>query len=230
MKQDIPSKLYHGTTESVARGALQDGLLPRTSRKSNWKIESSPFHVYLSVAYAPYFAASAAEETSDKWGIVEIDTSKLNLEYMRPDEDFLEQCSRTEMDSNKGITIEERTAWYRSHLNEYRHLWMRSLETLGNCSYNGHILPEAVMRVAIFDRKSNPYIYMMAVDPCVTPLNFQFMHAKYEALTRWFFEPVSALELAEPFWSVLPEEHRKAQAEAAKDRSGLEVLWRAPKG
>ena len=53
--------LYHGTSERVAKLALKQGLWPRRdlNDEGNWDhtVESSPVHVYLTRAYAPYFAA-----------------------------------------------------------------------------------------------------------------------------------------------------------------------------
>lgn len=58
-------RLYHGTTEAVARAALAQGLAPRalTRAKGNWdKHPSNPHAVYLTTAYAGYFAACASDD------------------------------------------------------------------------------------------------------------------------------------------------------------------------
>ncbi|MGW8177299.1 MAG: hypothetical protein ACWGQW_00660, partial [bacterium] len=62
-------KLYHGTSARVARKAGQQGLKPRGKRKSNWDVPSRSDLVYLTLAYAAYFAA-VASKPKEKWGIV----------------------------------------------------------------------------------------------------------------------------------------------------------------
>lgn len=93
-------KLYHGTTEAVARKALTEGLVPRGALgiESTWDVESHPECIYLTNAYAGYFAANATE-LGDRWGIVEIDSEALCERYLLPDEDFLEQATRRFLDA-----------------------------------------------------------------------------------------------------------------------------------
>ena len=57
--------LYHGTSERVARNVLKHGLGPRddTECAGNWEDHpSAGGMVYLTAAYAPYFAMNAANE------------------------------------------------------------------------------------------------------------------------------------------------------------------------
>ena len=80
-------KLYHGTSERVARLAMTEGLCPRfeSGVESVWEDHpSSEHYVYLTVAYAAYFAMNAAPE-GERWAIIEIDTDLL------PDLAFLQQ-------------------------------------------------------------------------------------------------------------------------------------------
>jgi len=68
--------LYHGTSERVAKLALKQGLWPREDTKDsgNWDhtVPASPHHVYLTRAYAPYFAAQKAGD-GERWGIVQVE-------------------------------------------------------------------------------------------------------------------------------------------------------------
>ena len=120
-------RLYHGTTEAVARKALKEGLLPRklTGSEGNW--ESNPSEsslVYLTTAYAAYFG-SCASEVGEKIGIVEIETDLLDVKNLRPDEDFMEQGSRgvrdflpdfLQGDLDECTDMNSRTAWFKDHL------------------------------------------------------------------------------------------------------------------
>jgi hypothetical protein len=210
--------LYHGTTEGVARKSLTQGLTPRGSRKSNWE-HSCPSRddlVYLTRSYAPYFAFTASP-VSDiyadiaasaqgeqvrhaKWGIIEVDTNRLDMEELVPDEDFLEQASRSmalppedeiEHSDFAGLqlceTMEERTAWWRGNVEIFSHLWDKSIEGLGNCAHMGPIPSSAITRIAIYDPKSNPNITMLCLDPSITLMNYKMCGSKHRGVTDWIF-------------------------------------------
>ena len=71
-------KLYHGTTEAVARKALREGLRTRseTGSTGNWQhtVSSPTDRVYLTEAYAPYFAHAAQPDDvplpEQRWAII----------------------------------------------------------------------------------------------------------------------------------------------------------------
>lgn len=191
-------KLYHGTSESRARRALIEGLRPRGEREGEdtdrWNgCPSSGDHVYLTVAYAPYFAAAASGE-DERWAIIEIDTDLLpdGMDALVPDEDFLEQATRNETPPKEwGLPtegMEARTEWFRDRLHWFAHLWEQSVDNLGNCAHEGSIPPEAITRVVFVDpaRPENKAAVFMACDPSISILNYRFTGSKYRALTRWF--------------------------------------------
>jgi hypothetical protein len=180
--------LYHGTNEKVARKALKEGIRPRimTRRKSIWdKCPSRKDLVYLTDAYAPYFAFSATKK-GQRLGIIEVDTDMLDEARLLPDEDFLENVSRGEF-PEAGEELVGRTCWFRDNLEEFQHHWVDSLEGLGNVAYRGAIPPEAITRISVFDPRSNPGIYQLVVDPAVSVLAYQVTAPKYRALIDWFF-------------------------------------------
>jgi hypothetical protein len=234
-------KLYHGTTEAVARAAFEHGLSPREDSgvESNWDCVSRSDMVYLSRGYAPYFAACCTEG-DERWGLVEVDTDLMDEPLLHPDEDFLEQATRT--DASTGcpldLSMEERTAWYRERLLEFQPLWDMSVKHLGNCCYLGQIVPAEITRVAIFEPSSNATMAMLAVDPMISLMNWKFMgETKYSALTDWFFgmgvqpghfDPVFFAKMprgVEAFEAMLAP-RRKALEEAIANREGLEILER----
>jgi len=216
-------KLYHGTSEKVARLSMAEGLKTKdsTGSKGNWEhsVDSAGDRVYLSVAYAGYFANCAAEN-GEKWGIVEIDTDLLDEDYLLPDEDFLEQASRNEVppdDDDMGHFFDDlrdanelpdgaermkaRTTFYRDNAPLlFAHLWEHSVEHLGNCCHLGDIPPEAITRVAVFDPESNSDIYW-SVDPCITLMNYRICSPKYKAITRWLagYEDIDAKDMTSLF-------------------------------
>ena len=239
-------KLYHGTTETVARLALTGGLKPRSDQAvetSNWRetTESHPRHVYLTDAYAGYFAFAACDEATEKWGIVEVDTELLDLGRLHPDEDFLEQATRGQAPegctglAECGDDMKARTLWFRDHLRQFP-CWDLSVESLGTCSYHGAIPPQAITRAAVFDPRSNGSVAMALLDPSITLLNYAITGGKYRALTAWLMGEDVDASLA--FWpgGVGPSpaevdalgprlrDQTERWAEVLGDRAGLEVI------
>lgn len=236
-------RLYHGTTETVARKALTEGLRPRvlTGSEGNWEGNpSEEWLVYLTETYAAYFGFCATSDGMDEnIGIVEIDTDLLDVDNMRPDEDFLEQANRMGMelpdflqeDLNECADMQERTAWFKARLSIFAELWDDSVTNLGNAAHFGSIPPEAIVRVAVFDPKSNPLIFQTAMDPSISILNFRFMADKYRAVTSWLMgNKVSVQE----FYGQIGAAAMLLDANMAKqmakgqtyldDQSGLEII------
>jgi hypothetical protein len=196
-------KLYHGTTGEVARRVLTEGLLTReqTGSEGHWQhtVDSAVTTVHLTTVYAPYFGLAASG--TDEVGIVEVDIDALDPDEMMPDEDFLEQVTRGGQNIPRddelfdslrecGDDMIARTEWFRDRLHAFRHLWEKSVETLGTCCHSGEIPPEAITRVSLFKPETNPLIHMMAGDPIIMPLNYMLCRDRYAALTKWFFEPL----------------------------------------
>ncbi|MTJ13073.1 hypothetical protein FJR11_10805 [Anabaena sp. UHCC 0187] len=143
--------LYHGTSfENVPR-ILSQGLLPRRSGNGNWSMpesnsyESRKDAVYLSNAYAPYFSSISSANTGNKRALVEIDIDSLEQDNLYPDEDFLTYSSN--LLSEIGKTVEERTPYFRENLESYQDYLQDSLQKMGNCCYIGIISPTAISRI-----------------------------------------------------------------------------------
>jgi hypothetical protein len=187
-------KLYHGTDSHTARLALEHGLLPREDAEveGNWEnCPSRPDLVYLTDAYAPYFAANTSKPGPDNpWGIIEVETDLLEgVGDLLPDEDFLEQGSRGRAGKSHppvDASMEDRTQWFRERLAKYAHYWEDSLESLGNCAFRGPIPVCAITRVVLF----NPYaghsiLALKSIQPQISILNYKTMGMSYRNLTRW---------------------------------------------
>lgn len=225
--------LYHGTSESVLENILANGLRPRkdTGVQGNWDIQSRSDFVYFTRAYAGYFAALAAKN-GERLAIIE---AKLNVSQLVPDEDYMEQATRTP-EVNRAIvsayqapqllgTMEERTEWFRDNITSFKDFWSQSLDGLGNAAHQGPVAPIALARVTLFDPKSNPSMYFMALDPCITVLNYAIMGAKYEALVQWLIgEPVDPEVLFFPTWEVSDDAEREKLIECANNTSGIEQI------
>lgn len=245
--------LYHGTSEASARLALQHGLVPRDELGvgSHWDAcPSSGGHIYLTSAYAGYFARHATLQSlaPQRWAIIEIDTDLLpDLDALVPDEDFLEQATRSqELPEDWGVngaSMEDRTEWFRENLGDFAHLWEDSISALGNCAHEGVIPPEAITRVSFIDPEANPSMTLMASDPMITLMNYRFCGPKYRALIGWFMgDEVDAAAFSFGAFPVIPPDSLLAlppelrqqaqwQQEAAErtraalaNRAGVEVL------
>lgn len=239
-------KLYHGTTERIAKLALTEGILTRndSDHDGNWpKMDSSMFAVYMSLAYGPYFAVCATERSDDeRCALIEIDTDLLNEFDLVPDEDAMEQGTRSGGDGARAIAeafdddtlltgnMHERTAWIRDNLECFGEYWEWSINALGNCAYNGSIPPEAITRVTTFSPR-HPLVFSV-LDPCITVMNYRMCGDKYKALTRYFAgyevttddidENLKYMEKMMPKQAV---GRREALEKVLADRSHVEVIY-----
>jgi len=236
--------LYHGTSEAVARLALTEGLKPRcaTGLTGNWEhtVQSGADRVYLTAAYAPYFAFAAVPEGGhERWAIIEIETDRLAQGRLLPDEDFLEQGTRNQaapdwmldLGFDEGMGMVERTAWFRDNAMLFQCLWVESIMHLGNAAYAGNVVPEAITRVVLFDPKLNAAIYQAACDPSISLLNYKFTGGKYQAITRWMMGGEISVaefygdgELGAAMAAMVPMEQLDTVAAMLKDFSALEFL------
>ena len=200
-------KLYHGTSESAAKVALVEGLIPRGWRGASSVWEGCPSHpdcVYLTTAYAGYFAMNATPH-KERWAIMEIDTDQLPQEaILVPDEDFLEQATRghpkpADWGFPEDASMEERTAWFREHLFSFSHLWKDSVKHLGNCAVLGMVPSTAVSRVAFYDPDSNPGMTMLTMHPMISMMNYRVCGPKYRGVVRWLMGDDVLLSDIDPF-------------------------------
>lgn len=215
-------KLYHGTTAKVARAALAGGLRARGNRKSNWEhAPSRPDAVYLTSAYAMHFATCCADPKEKLWGIVEVETDRLNPFRLAPDEDFLEQRGRKH-DGVDGDML-ARTKHYRDRLWGFqcdtggKPNWLHSVEGLGNCAHEGPIPADAVTRVALISKDRADIRW--ASDPTISLINFRILGGYYKALTAVIFGD-------EPDESALAGMYGDTLAKLVGKPEGIEIIKR----
>lgn len=218
-------KLYHGTSEAVARASIVDGLLPRceTGLSSNWTEHPSRDDlVYLTTAYAGHFGICAMKEGDTKFGVVEIDVGELDEWNLFPDEDFMEQATRgLEVDWNPSGDMAERTTWFRENLENFGHHWTDSVEGLGNCAHLGEISPYEISRVCIVDMKARSELLYLH-DPTISLLNYKICGGMYRILTDWFFAELDESRInGDLFMRAM---FNSEVVERLRDRSGLELL------
>lgn len=178
--------LYHGTSSRLLGRILSQGIKPRGSRrKGNW--ESYPSHpelVYLTTAYAPYFAWHAADvRKGERATIVEVDGGRLAESRLFPDEDFVAQCvSQTERRPLEDVHSKVRdTIFY------YGDLASASVEHLGNVAHRGVVEPGAITRVATIDLEKQRDLAWVCMDPSISLLNYKHCGKKYRSVIAWIF-------------------------------------------
>ena len=188
--------LYHGTSSACMPDILRDGIVPRKMHKrpGHWsETPSNPHNVYLTRAYAPYFAMSAAMSYGGRPVVLEIHLGVLPGSRMRADEDALEQVSREFSAGNplycpvKGML--QRTMWFRKRLDalsrKYPEIWRASLQILGTCSHKGVIPPRAIVAERSFKNPSE--VIMEWGDPMIHILNYRVLGARYRIKTDQMF-------------------------------------------
>ena len=226
-------KLYHGCSAKDLRSIMTNGLCPRQDKQSNWeKNPSRPDMVYLTVAYAFYFALCHEGLA----GVVEIETRGLDRKGFFPDEDFLTNAfamhGGQELDAARKGDI-------RVMLHTYGDYWKESVRYQGNCCYQGTISPRFITRYCIFDPKARPVLAEeISGDPCINLGNYETKGKSYQQLVAWMFGDKKVLpmvaeckELIElfrgsPANAEYLEDARKGLAlwkKESRDRTGIEV-------
>lgn len=179
-------KLYHGTTDRHLTSILARGIVPRGgSRRGNWsKFPSHPKMVYMTTAYAPYFAWVAADiRKREKAMIVEIDLERLKTSSLYPDEDFIAQA----LSRQQNVSIDSIHDTVRRDIEGYRHHAFDSLSGLGNICHKGAVPAEAITRIATIDLDLQSELSQVCMDPSVSTINYQILGGNYRSVISWIF-------------------------------------------
>ena len=193
-------KIVHGTSESALESILEHGLVPPEDRpwseiRTDWgECPSRDDCVYVTTTYASLFASAASIGDLDRWAFIEVDLSELADHKVLPDEDFMEQATRTYIGREdeapfevppQGLGMEERTAWFKDRLPEYWPWAEKSIEMIGNAAYRGTIGVEDFTRVTLFEATLAPAMAIMAMDSQVSIMNHMICSQRYQAITQW---------------------------------------------
>jgi hypothetical protein len=157
--------LFHGTSATNAKKIELEGFIP--DKKYNWNVKSKKGFVYLSLAYAPFYAMTTGEK---ELALIKV---KVYEGSLYPEDDFL-------------MTALGKSKYTQAELNEinfenYKKFWKESLKYLGNVA----VKPEKVriMGIRYFNGKNLLY----KCDPVICQNNFKIMGDYYYNLTEWIY-------------------------------------------
>ena len=183
-------RLYHGTSSRHLETILAYGLVPRGDAPSNWTAASSAERVYLTNAYAMYFAQASRKDSSEDLVVVEIDTDLLpDQACLQADEDTVWFVWQHDAIDDRflpppGMLDRHDQAMHFSRLlgplAENGITADKSLELLGNCSHEGVIPVSAITRVVRYSAADGPW-WISFHDPVISPMNFRFHGSEYRA-------------------------------------------------
>jgi hypothetical protein len=176
--------LYHGTSEANLDDILKNGLKPRGKKKSLWKDHpSAPDRVYLTSAYAIFFA-NAAVKTGEKAVILKVEVSDTKLVA---DEDALAQANISDEDFKflNDLSLTERTKFWRKNAPKYPHLAEFSLNALGNVAHMGVIQPRQIVKFVTYDVTPE---MIFGHDPSITLLNYKLLGESYRQTLAKFVD------------------------------------------
>lgn len=158
--------LFHGTSATNAKKIMQKGF---AEAKNNWKVTSKNGFVYLSTAYAPFYAMNANKK-GYKLALIKVEIDELSL---FPDDDFIMRCMDKPVYTQKELDQIE--------LEDYQELWIKSLEYMGNvAAYFDDI---EIIGVTYFNGKN----LLFRCDPSITPMNYKIMGDYYKDLSEWLY-------------------------------------------
>lgn len=214
--------LYHGTTGDRLASIQANGIRPRGRDKSRWQMASGRDRVYLTDAYAPYFALNEFSPSAPPI-VFEIDADKLDAGLFMADEDFVEQATRG---GDPQGSMQERTRYFRNNMRRLTdanpHLTAAlSLEKLGTCAYEGVIPPEAITQVMVIDK---PGPFALTFDPMIMLANYRICGPEYRFLTAKLFnrepreEDAEDMRLQAERWAKLGVEKSNGAAALAPYR------------
>ena len=162
-------KLYHGTSKKAAKEIMKNGFIP--DKSYNWKVKSKSGYVYLSLAYAPFYAMASIDESTTERSLILVEVDEKNL---YPDDDFIMYVL------GKPVYTQEELD--KINLKDFKQYYKESLNYLGNVSAR----PEKIKIISCrtFDAK----LFFSVYDLSITLINYKFMGDYYKALTKWIYE------------------------------------------
>lgn len=159
--------LYHGTTERA--GLLIQKIGFKRNVRRRWKIKSKEGFVYLSLAYAPFFA-----QVYNKGEYGALVRCRVDEDKLYPDDDYV-----MDVIFKKPVYTQEDLD--KVNLEDFKSCWKESLQYLGNVS--AKVEDVTIEGVRIFDIRK----LLFVCDPTITRMNYKIMGSYYKKLTEHIY-------------------------------------------
>jgi hypothetical protein len=225
-------KLYHGTTEIIAKSSPNQGITPYSlsildNGKSRVIGASADEGIALTDSYIGFMAFDTCN-WRERWGLIEIDIEKLDDKLFMPHELFLLERSKKKIESVESQI--KATLDYRSKLLANHKLWKESLSSMGLSRYQGTIPVQAITKITVFDWRSNWMITKEVLHVGISTKLHKIQMDRHKMLTRWLMcEAVSPKEWILDF-EKLPAFERDHIQQGLINKSGLDIFYQQTNG
>ncbi len=229
VKKENSPKLYHGTTEIVAKTACSKGLTPyevdafdlgnpRNLRASTTR------GICLTATYPGLMAFDTASNR-EKWGIMEIDVAYLYPDFLMPHEVFLAEKVKTKI-ATEGDRL-KKLDQIRQNLSNHHKKWRESLDNYGVCVYEQEIPVTAITKVAIYDPYSNPSMTKAMLSGFLGTKFHKSNLDRQGMIIRWLLgENITPEEwLGNETYSKLPHFERDRVGQVLRNKHGLDIFY-----
>lgn len=194
-------KLYHGTSEIVARTILSSGIRPLVANTKPTRHfifhASSQNHIYLTDSNAPFYSYLVTPKKNSFMAVIEIDVKQLDQSCLTFDELTWEHLGRG-VDrlwppcSPFNAIREYRLNWYKRRMQDksvqqmYGDSWRHSLSVFGSCAYYGRIEVSAITRILFWERSDNPALHLF-FPPITSLLQYEMAGSGMRAAMQHLF-------------------------------------------
>ena len=225
-------KIYHGTSEIIAKTATVAGLKPYEippfdNGKPRSICASSLSNISLTDVYSGFMAFDTCT-TKERWGLIEIDVDELDNKLFVPHELFLLEKSKKKFSSYQEQY--EYILDYRGKLIANHKYWKDSLQSMGLCAYHGTIPVEAISKITIFDWRSNWLITREVINATFTSKFHKLQSDRHKLVNRWFMcEAVDPREWVSDYEKMTISQ-REQISSGVVNKSGLDMYYQRSVG
>lgn len=225
-----PVRLYHGTSEIIAKMACVKGLslydvslfdpygFPRS-------IHAASKDAFCLTTVYPGLLAFDTSAPKERWGVLEIDPNYLEADSLLPHEWFLVENAKSKM-----LTEDDRVkqlAQLRADASKQKKKWKESLDELGVCLYAKDIPLQAITKVIVYDPASNPTITKALTNVSPAFKAHKSNVHRHSMLTRWLMcEHITGSDwLGAVTFGKLPHAEQSKITSILQNKNGLDIYY-----
>jgi hypothetical protein len=219
-------RIYHATTEHVAKQACVKGLFPyevpvyENGAPHTYRVSSSE-SICLTSVY-PGLLAFDAVNLKEKWGVVEIDPYYLEQNMLAPHERFLLEKAKVKQGSEEDYFAD--LVKLRTEATKKRKQWRNSIENLGLCLYTKQIPLQAITKVTVYDPASNWFMTKAMINCNLSDHKFNFK--RHQMLTRWLIgEHITGSQWMGPAFDKMPFSEQSKITSILQNKNGLDIYY-----